>query len=224
MRDSAYRTTLNVIKDLKAQIDALSADERNERLSMRHTLKDSKTFDHFMRWLLKEFCGECMFSIIEMMQFKMKIFKDSVQHTTGGKETTSLKRINNEDMEYFVQIPSDAPQSKIVYGEESGDYKDMARALFLKYVQTYCEYEINVDYDTRKFLTNLMENEAAWRDNTEYDDPELLYLLFNKCLEDMNALIVPAYSRFYQSNELKLSQRHQIIPAALVSARIDQAF
>ena len=72
---------------------------------MKHTLKESETFDMFMRHLLKEFCSECLLSIIELMQFKILIFKEEFTQQRSGM--LSHMMISGEDMEHFLIIPDE---------------------------------------------------------------------------------------------------------------------
>ncbi len=166
--------------------DTDAGGEQNKHVQMKDTLKESKMFDHFMRSLLKEYCEECLFSIIEMVQFKERILKrglkvpeeDSVESGEMMDSPNTDQSVIGQDLDHFLIIPKDCPSSIIVHGEYSGDtnahYKTMARELFLKYVRHYSPHEINISGDTRQLLSDLMDNEQRWASNEEHDDPQKL--------------------------------------------------
>ena len=89
-------------------------------------------------------------SIIELMQFKLLIFKTEFTQQRSGMVSTV--EISGEDMAHFLLIPKECPDSAIVHGQNRDtnefdrcpNYKRMARELYLKYIQTGGPYEINV--------------------------------------------------------------------------------
>jgi len=174
-----------------------------EKVTLDQALSDIVSFEHFMRWLCKEFAGENLFSLIEMVQFKKRIFEN---------ERYRFRHPVPENVHLHHLIPDECPRSRIVYGDENGDYKAMARALYMKYVRDDVEtlYEINLRCETRRVLAGLMEDEEEWAANGEYDDMEKLYNLFDDCIVAMHQLLGPAYRRFINSSNFKLIQVHHL--------------
>ena len=64
---------------MKEPSKGLSQQEGGNRMLMKDTLRDSKMFEEFMRFTVSEYCSECLFSIIEMMQFKLRCAQISMQ-------------------------------------------------------------------------------------------------------------------------------------------------
>lgn len=104
-----------------------------------------------------------------MLQFKQRIEREFQPQESG----MIAKNLSHDDVEHFISLPVECPRSSIVYGENCGDYKTMARELYLKYVKDDSPYEINVDYGTRKGF-DLLDDEEKWKENTEYDDDKKL--------------------------------------------------
>jgi len=203
LRFVVHKATLS---SLSMEIDEqrIEGTANTKKVTMKEALSDIMAFEHFMRWTLKRYCQECLFSIIEMTQFKTKILED-IQAASNRTWTTSS---TPDTAPYVLKIPEECPQSRIVYGKESGDYKTMARALYVKYVKIDSDYEINVDHATRCNLTELMDDEAAWRHNEACADLETMYRLFDGCLFSMFRLLAAVYEEFSKSDSFQLVKVH----------------
>ncbi len=80
------------------------------------------------------------------------------------------------------------------------EYKIKACELFEKYIfsnDNTCPYEININYDMRKKLINLMGgNKEKWVNNEISGGFEQLYTLFDPCILEMYDLMSHSFQRF----------------------------
>merc|ERR1712154_362467 len=110
----------------------------------------------------------------------------------------------DHDMDFFT-LPTKCPQSDIVFDKNS-NFKQIAYALFKKYIAVGSDWEINIDYYSRRKYNRLFENEQGWIENKEYSDNVKLYEVFDKCLTEMTTLIKSAFSRFKQTDTFLILQ------------------
>ena len=75
------------------------------------------------------------------------------------------------------------------------EYREKAYELWYKYVRVGAEYEINIDFTTRKRFHKLMRNRQAWLDNDEFNEREL-YILFHGCVQRMFTFLSNSFTRF----------------------------
>ena len=95
-----------------------------------------------------------------------------------------------------VVLPTDIPQSIIVYGKrdvinDMTRYRHIALELFKKYVEIGSEFEINVSYAMRCVVERSTEN--VFRNNEIKDD---LYLMFESCRRELYNLMKHSCRRF----------------------------
>jgi len=198
MRKAVNESTLKLIPNPK---DMLYPEEREKRLEMKTTLINDKVFDAFMRHLLQEYCSECLLCIIEMQQFKDRLFKERLTENQRLMMAKSMRRLKTQ---HFLHIGNTCPKSQIVYGEGS-DWKYMAINLYKKYIKRGSIYEVNLEWETRRELSDLIANNR-WTTNAEYDDPLNMYCLFDGCLLELHSLLLPAFCRFCDSDGHRLIQ------------------
>ena len=165
MRNIAYQKTICLMEQPN---DTLYPNEREKLFQMMHCLRSNTAFEAFMRELRKEYCEECLLSIVEMTQFKERIFAESSNQKRRELMSESAER---RIADIFLQLPAECVKSAIVY--ESNTYKSAAREIYLKYIEPGAPYEINVEHRTRKQLQNLIGNDH-WESNRVYDDPQRL--------------------------------------------------
>lgn len=166
MRNIVHESTLGRVHDDVESISLTAVSyERKERLNMKRTLTNEAAFGGFMRRLVKEYSSECLLSIIEMTQYKERIYNDqfSEQQRVMSLQTARF------NAKLFLKLPPGIPQSHIVYGEDNDDFKDIAAKIFAKYIKRDAIHEINVDCETWRRLTSLIENDT-WDTNEEYDN------------------------------------------------------
>ena len=111
-----------------------------------------------------------MLSIIEITQFKDRIFREELNR----RQRMEIKRSTHSQLiKHFLQIPNECARSNIVYGSSRRrrDYFGHHFLVYLKYIKKSTFYEINVEWETRKELIDLIENNRKWKANKDYDDP-----------------------------------------------------
>jgi len=173
-----------------------SGDSGSQGL-LRQTLKKMEFFDMFMRHCIKEYCTECLLSVTEMAQFQNKIIEENKNTLFDAP---------------FFKIPADCPRAFIVWGErgQSMPLVMSADLLYRKYIKEGSDFEINLRYVTRK----------RYREQFERDDPndnvQHLYHIFDECIAEMMQLLKPAFQRFIQTEQYKVSQGRESL--ASVSA------
>eukprot|EP01084_Bolivina_argentea_P063589 116064_1 len=180
-------------------VESTGQASQNEGLKMRVVLNNEKSFDLFMAHCGSEHCTECVLSMIEIIQFKEEVYKvlvkngksDIVSHYNGLEDTFTL--------------PQNCPQSDIVFTLDT-NLKQVAYALFHKYIAVGCDWEINLDYFTRRKYNRLFASEEKWENNNEYNDNVKLYEIFDKCLLEMTNLVRAAFSRFKQTDTFMILQ------------------
>ena len=142
--------------------------------------------------------------MIEFLQFNKKVYGDTSSTTdwqAGAMSTGDL----TETRDTF-NLPEECPKSDIVFDEKKS-FKEMALALYRKYVEEGSEWEINVSYKTRGFYDDLLGDEEEWMKNEEYDDNAKMYELWDKAIGEMNSLIRAAFIRFKSSTQFRVLHR-----------------
>ena len=105
-----------------------------------------------------------------MVQFKELILKGIDEER---RESIS-KSARSEFSAHFLELPEQCPKSSIVHGHRHPRYKRFAFKIYKKYLQRGSIHELDgVDFETRKFLTDLIQNKK-WESNPYYDDPRNL--------------------------------------------------
>jgi len=100
------------------------------RSKMKRALRDERVFSEFMAILLREYCAECMLSVIEFVQFRQHLIRTmraSECLTTSPPSTEDELGalglwINEEREDYFIELPDtdSFPRSAIVYRLNGG--------------------------------------------------------------------------------------------------------
>ena len=115
-----------------------------------------------------------MLSIVEMLQFKKRIYRETL--ALGQSQRREIKASDRGNLsKHFLVIPSECPQSRLVYGKNGHrSYKEAAHLLYWRYIKWESKFAIDIEMETRTELTDLIEHKAKWLANTDYDDPLLL--------------------------------------------------
>eukprot|EP01083_Nonionella_stella_P080176 220190_1 len=178
-------------------VDKENQASLNETLKMNEVLHTEHSFNLFMAHCGAEHCTECVLSMIEIVQFKDEMYKKLSGSGRGDEVTRELN-------EAFI-LPENCPQSDIVFDKEK-NFKGIAIALFDKYIAVGSDWEINVDYYTRRKYNRLFGDADGWMKNEEYDDNVKLYEVFDKCLTEMVNLVRAAFSRFKKTESFLILQ------------------
>ena len=122
---------------------------------------------------VQEYYSEALLSIIEITNFKSRIFLEGLNFM---EQKTILQSERRKLTRHFLEIPPECPRSFIVYGTtiQKKSFKSMATEIYLKYIKRNCLHEINVEWNTRMELAALIENRRRWKSNKEYNDPRNL--------------------------------------------------
>lgn len=104
-------------------------------------------------------------------------------------------------------LPPKCPESAIVHSDHDS-YKKIARKLYLRYIRTGSEFEINLRYSDRKKYKELMESETDWLKETVYDSNTKLFELFDGCISEMCTLLIAAFMRYKKSHEYQVLKRY----------------
>merc|ERR1712129_268208 len=162
-----------------------ASNENNETL--RETLRSEELFDAFMVQLFNEYCAECLLSVIELNQFKERLYEENERMD-----------VEEEPMELYKTLT----QSLIVYGVVD-DYMAIAKQLYKKYIRVGSEWEINIDFGNRKRYELLFENGSD--DSLSVEE---MYELFDPCIGAMINLMGSAFGRFKKSKKYKMIRQH----------------
>lgn len=179
---------LNYIGTLsESSAKVIESGDSGPQVLLRQTLRKMEFFDMFMRHCIKEYCTECLLSVTEMAQFQTKIITENESKIFDAP---------------FFKIPTDCPRSFIVWGErgQSMPLVMSADQLYRKYIKEGSDFEINLRYTTRR----------RYREQFEKGDPneelQHLYHIFDECIAEMMQLLMPAFQRFIQTEQYKVSQ------------------
>ena len=175
------------------------------RQEMRNAIKTQVLFDAFMDHLFNEYCGECLLSVVEFMQFKNKIMENSSDIQL------------NDDESIVIKLPEHIVKSKIVYG--TNDYKTIAFALYEKYIRVAAEWEININYRDRNLYLELFQVNG-----TLSNDEEELYILYDICIKQMFGLLLGSFTRFRHSKKYQMINHYSPPPTANSQHNASAAF
>ena len=187
---------LKTLRDL----DESGQQTKNASLRMRDILNNERSFDLFMQHCGMEHCHECVLSLIEIIQYKQELYK---KLSSEGRSDEVVDDCQIEDDTFT--LPIECPKSDIVFNTEL-NFKGIARALYVKYIQIGSDWEINLSYHTRKRYGCIFENEEKWNANADYDDIVKLFDVFEKCITEMTSIIRAAFQRFKKSDTFLLLQ------------------
>ena len=117
--------------------------------SLQSILADDRLLDLLAKHLVKEFCIECLLSLIEMQQFKKRL----------------LKELNVKQYGPMVDLAPGAPLSELVFADTNPtleSFKKIAYELHQKYVEEGSEFEINISSRMRRQLHATMGDYDKW--------------------------------------------------------------
>lgn len=194
MHSITHRKTLD---EIQQSIEQSNKDYLNDMKAMQREMKEicmtnPAMFDAFMNHLFSEYCGECMLSIIEFIQFKDRIGQNLADEV--------LDELRNEEV--MVVLHDKMVKSKLVY--DGGDYSKIAYNLYKKYIRVGAEWEININYRDRNKYVSSFEEAYITSDKKE------LYVVFDVCIKQMFSLLIGAFSRFKNSTKYQVIQRHKM--------------
>lgn len=152
--------------------------------SLHSTLADDGLLDLFAKHIWKEFCAECLMSLIEMQQFK--------SHLGEQLKVKNVKQI--------VEFAPGVPRSEIVFKEPAPDldfFKGAAYLLFKKYVEEGSEFEINISSRMRQDLVDMMSDREHWMSKENAMSAKDLSVIFDDAMREMVILLRQSTYRFH---------------------------
>ena len=198
-----------------------------QTVSLARVLKNEQYFQFFMEHLMMEFSAEVIISFIEFQQYQ--VFMMGI-HEFSGELGTVQDDFHSEYKIY--ELNKEVPLSWIVYnsqdryvvndkllkelssklnenGQRSRNYmvqlltvKNIAYKLYMKYVKTGSEFEVNISAMARDQFEEMMDNYIEWimLDQSIMD----LLDLFQEIKLEMLMLLGFSYGRFIKSEEFEL--------------------
>ena len=186
--------------------------------TMKRSFADLRIFSLFMRHLVSEFATENLLFIIELLQIKYA-YQLSKQHVIKVKNHNNKFLVIDFNVNdsvnsviyifgatftnHMVQIEfhSDVPTSNLLKLHENDIYGQI-RALYVKYIETGAECELNVSYEMRN--TIIQKVKSLNSENTKYELMEGdLYWLFDECCLHIFQLLQDPFGRFCSSKPYK---------------------
>ena len=198
--------------------DIESTSAKTAQCTMEDVLADKDGFDSFFFHLRQEFSTEILVSMVEMTQFKESVYQ---------YDKNELNHDDNWNPNMFLKYPiNDMPKSDIVYDSMSDLGKkyefyikgidDEIKAkrvefiirsylLYVKYIKSDAEFQLNISFDTRSKLTQIMDSLGDWINYDEFDKMtnteimKYLYDIFDDCLQQMHTLLTNSFTRYQMS-------------------------
>ena len=186
-------------------------------------LKNQQSFEAFIFHLAQEFSTEIIISLIEFTQFKHRMFErfdilktfknalrdeDILAFPEGvPKSDIVWDEIDDGfDDEAYKQIINDIKQRdrNDLNEKEYINFKIRAYKLFNKYIAEGGDAEINISFHMRQKLCNKMQNLDEWVSYSNHSvftvRLDLLYRVFDDCIEEMVKLLGYSLVRFQNSS------------------------
>eukprot|EP01083_Nonionella_stella_P083390 230589_1 len=175
-----FRSTFWALRQIADTTPSLDMVHSNcdTKLSLHHILKDHELFHLYMQHLIREFSMECLLAFVEFTQYKVRAL-----------EVFKLKDVGHT---FCITFPKSVPRSDIVYNDDA--FKIKCHKLYLKYIEDTAEFEINIGWQDRLKLTQLMGDRDRWMSSnvTQME----LFQMFDEPMKEMYKLMDYAKIRF----------------------------
>jgi len=144
------------------------------------------------------------------------VFNKTSKFSANNDDDNDKKKKNNKNTN--KRRNDEEEQNSLTRKDVIKEYKYKAYQLFTKYIHNpsnICEYEININYNMRKKLIDLMGDVDKWIDNDVNDDEEnpittfdQLYILWDECILEMYDLMCHSFQRWKKTQQFaKLDQK-----------------
>jgi len=191
---SVYINTYWVIKyviDVYTQNNQRSITEsRSASFTIKQILNNSKSINYFMVHLSKEISTEILLSYFEMRQYEIYAMK-----TFGISKNDGILR-------EFPDVPLSCLVTKyknITAMSNERKCKHIIYDIYTKYIHEYSPYSINISYDARNKLDNLLSDKEIWLNiNIEIDE---LIAVYSQCCREMYRLLHNSFLRLCHDSE-----------------------
>lgn len=188
--------------------------EQSVSVRLHELMRDEQQFESLVHWMYREFSFENILCFIEMVQFKQYLI-DRVKHVQTDGSSVGLQCeyefyanmpkssiVYGEAVEVNVDVvststtPSKADEwtlNRVVSISEDAEQRDtryvqMARALYVKYLQTGAEFEVNISAMLRRRYEALEAKE--WK----VEEVEMV-AVFDAVIDEVLHFIRQSYSR-----------------------------
>eukprot|EP00484_Ammonia_sp_Unknown_P007643 CAMPEP_0197073754 /NCGR_PEP_ID=MMETSP1384-20130603/210766_1 /TAXON_ID=29189 /ORGANISM="Ammonia sp." /LENGTH=359 /DNA_ID=CAMNT_0042512595 /DNA_START=902 /DNA_END=1981 /DNA_ORIENTATION=+ len=207
--------TLNHIALPLAQI------QQDQSLSCKHSVSSSRSYDDKDDDEMSVNTQISMPSpaITPAIMTTTSIISSTLSEGSYPRSPAPSHQLRHQQEILTIKFPDCVPKSFIVFNTKQSDraghehngkaetkeevlaeFKWKALQLFNKYVYTatdVCPYEINVNYNMRKKLINLMADKEKWMHAAISFDQ--LYVMFDECCLEMYDLCCHSFKRFKQT-------------------------
>eukprot|EP01084_Bolivina_argentea_P180523 311894_1 len=146
-----------------------------------NTLCNEEKFQLFVQWMYREFSSESILCFIEFVQFKKYLVSVIGAHS----ENNTCKYI------FYESVPKSSIIDKHLKKNNTSisAYKTIAHVLYLKYIDTCAELEVNISGELR--AKYLLVDEGNW----DIDKQEMMHL-FDQVIDEMFILMLQSFARF----------------------------
>ncbi|ETO17221.1 hypothetical protein RFI_20109, partial [Reticulomyxa filosa] len=168
--------------DKKVQLSPINEDAEKQapEIGIQTVLADWDGFQLFMQHVTTEFSMENLLAIVELTQFQQYYHFDRVK--------VDAEEANSSDT--FVELPLDKiPHSAIVY-DKNLNIQQKCVELCEKYVLAGSIHELNISYKTRKYLTDLYNEQFSSKTVSECS------FAFDKVIQELCSVILDSFWRF----------------------------
>eukprot|EP01083_Nonionella_stella_P039946 108641_1 len=174
------------------------------RVKLPTILNEQGLYDMFMQHLMSEFSLENLLAFTEFMQYQHCAYKAFNLEYKESTNSHHLQRIPN-----FIE---NAPKSSIVYQNavnesdeqtKMNSLKTKAHSLYLKYVREGAQFEINISFNERFKLINLMSDKEKWMDEKWDVSVQDLCDVFAISSDQIYRLMVDSTTRFKTNTGFK---------------------
>ena len=133
---------------------------------------------------------------------KVELHNYHKQSNSKLPDIKCMKSLTNIPNSQIIEMDSQSPTSttscthNIIY-----DIKLKAHKLYVKYIKTGSEYEINISSAQTQHITKILSDKNKLLNNSDLINISDLIILFNELKEEIKMLLSYSYSRFKLTNE-----------------------
>ena len=179
--------------------------------NMCDTVKNFETFELLMAHMAKEWSMELLLAFIEFTQFQMCVYNEYHSEYGSQMKFTSLQEalLSNDDIPKSYIVHHDKMEElmadegiKLKYGitdftsiNTMNVLKIRSYALYNKYVIKSADLQINISYEHRKALYDVMDDMDVYIGSINISEVEL-FNLYSDCITELTKLLGHSHYRF----------------------------
>eukprot|EP01084_Bolivina_argentea_P095925 172433_1 len=159
-------------------------DGNKQTISLKQILSTNESINLFMIHLSHEYSMEILLSLIEIQKYQEYVIN-------------SCQDMNIDINKYnAIMLPSDIPITSIMKSDDS--LKTKAYKIFTKYIEERSEYAVNICYDDRKLLFNMLHDLDFLETNNNITIQDI-FDGFEKVKKEMMTLLYYSFVRFKET-------------------------